>query len=74
MFWSRRRDLGWWIVAVNQVGSVLFMVAAIASFVRPSSGDEVAVGIANWGTLTGALCFAIAGVMQEFERPAPAPG
>ena len=38
----------------------------------PSSaadGDMLAVGIANWGTLTGALCFAVAGVMQEFERP-----
>ena len=70
LFWSRRRDLGWWIVSVNQLGSALFLVAAIASFVRPSSGDELAVGIANWGTLTGALCFAIAGVMQEFERPA----
>jgi hypothetical protein len=68
-FW-RRRDLGWWIVAVNQVGSVLFMVSAIASFVRPSTGDELAVGVANWGTLTGALCFAIAGAMQEFEHPA----
>jgi hypothetical protein len=68
-FW-RRRDLGWWIVAVNQVGSILFMVSAIAAFVRPSTGDELAVGVANWGTLTGALCFAIAGVMQEFEHPA----
>lgn len=68
-FW-RRRDLGWWIVAVNQLGSVLFMVSAIASFVRPSTGAQLAVGIANWGTLTGALCFAIAGVMQEFEHPA----
>jgi len=68
---GRRRDLGWWIVVVNQLGSVLFMVAAVAAFVRPSSGDELAVGIANWGTLSGALCFAIAGVMQEFERPEP---
>lgn len=62
-------ELGWWIVLVNQLGSVLFMVSAVASFVSPSSGEELAVGIANWGTLTGALCFAIAGVMQEFERP-----
>ncbi|HEY8083409.1 MAG TPA: hypothetical protein VIE64_07635 [Solirubrobacterales bacterium] len=69
----RRRDLGWWIVAVNQLGSVLFMVSAIASFVRPSTGDELAVGIANWGTLTGALCFAVGGVLQEFERPSPGP-
>lgn len=70
-FWRvwRRRDLGWWIIAVNQLGSVLFMISAVASFVRPSSGDMVATGIANWGTLTGALCFAIAGLMQEFEHP-----
>jgi len=62
----RRRD--WWIVAVNQLGSLLFMVAAVASFVR-ADGDMIAIGIANWGTLTGALCFAIAGVVQEFEHP-----
>ncbi|HVQ59267.1 MAG TPA: hypothetical protein VMS60_10235 [Solirubrobacterales bacterium] len=67
-FW-RRRDLGWWIVAANQLGSVLFMVSAVASFVRPSTGDALATGIANWGTLTGALCFAVAGLMQEFEHP-----
>jgi hypothetical protein len=69
---GHRADLGWWIAVVNQVGSALFMVAAIAAFARPSTGDELAVGIANWGTLTGALCFAMAGVMQEFERPATA--
>jgi hypothetical protein len=66
---GRRADLGWWIAVVNQAGSVLFMVAAVAAFVRPSTGDELAVGVANWGTLTGALCFAVAGAMQEFERP-----
>lgn len=70
-FWRvwRRRDLGWWIIAVNQLGSVLFMISAVASFVRPSSGDALSTGIANWGTLTGALCFAVAGLMQEFEHP-----
>jgi hypothetical protein len=65
----RPRDLGWWIVATNQLGSVLFVIAAIASFVH-RDGDLLAAGVANWGTLTGALCFALAGVMQEFERPA----
>jgi hypothetical protein len=70
-FWRiwRRRDLGWWIIAVNQLGSILFMISAVATFVRPSSGDMLAIGIANWGTLTGALCFAAAGLMQEFEHP-----
>lgn len=67
-FWVNR-DLGWWIVAVNQVGSILFMVSAVASFVRPSTGDALAIGVANWGTLSGALCFAVAGLMQELEHP-----
>lgn len=69
----RPRELGWRIVATNQLGSILFMVAAVASFIH-RDGDMIAVGIANWGTLTGALCFAVAGVMQEFERPAGGPG
>jgi hypothetical protein len=64
----RPRDPGWRIVAVNQLGSLLFMVSAVASLVR-AEGDMIAVGVANWGTLTGALCFAVAGLMQEFERP-----
>jgi hypothetical protein len=66
---GRRTDLGWWIAVVNQVGSALFMVAAIAAFVRPTSGDELAVGIANWATFSGAACFAAAGAMQEFGTP-----
>jgi hypothetical protein len=66
---GRDTALSWWIAVVNQVGSALFMAAAIAAFVRPSSGDELAVGVANWSTFAGAACFAAAGVMQMFERP-----
>lgn len=66
----RRRDLGWGIVAVNQVGSILFMVSALAAFIRPVTGSAVNIAVANWGTLTGAICFAIGGVMQAFETPA----
>ena len=65
----RRRDLGWAIVAINQVGSILFMVSALAAFIRPVTGSEVNVDVANWGTLTGAACFAIGGVIQAFETP-----
>jgi hypothetical protein len=65
----RRRDLGWAIVAVNQIGSILFMVSALAAFTRPVTGSAVNVDVANWGTLTGALCFAIGGVMQAFDTP-----
>jgi hypothetical protein len=74
--WRQRRQgaaperLEWSVALINQLGSILFMVAAIAAFLRPATGDELAVGIANWGTLTGALCFAVAGAVQELERPA----
>ena len=69
-FVQRLKDLGWWIVAVNQVGSVLFFLAGLAAFVRPATDQSWNVGIVNWGTFLGALCFAVAGVMQLFERPA----
>ncbi|MEU7726611.1 hypothetical protein AB0B78_15405 [Streptomyces sp. NPDC040724] len=65
----RSRSLGWWIVAVNQLGSVLFMVSALAAFTRPATESLVNTDIANWGTLTGALCFSLGGVLQAFERP-----
>jgi len=68
-WWRLRGEgLGWWIVFVNQVGSVLFMVSGVASFVR-ADGDMIAVGIANWGTFGGAVCFAVAGFMQFYEPP-----
>ncbi|MER6550655.1 hypothetical protein ABZ516_07200 [Streptomyces sp. NPDC019826] len=63
------RDLGWWIVAVNQLGSALFMASALADFTRPATGSVLNIDIANWGTLTGALCFSVGGVLQFFEHP-----
>src|SRR5436190_3745656 len=48
----RRRDLGWSIVAINQVGSILFMVSALAAFVRPAISSEINVAVANWRPLT----------------------
>ncbi|MER6788488.1 hypothetical protein ABT330_28410 [Streptomyces sp. NPDC000658] len=64
----RIHDLGPWIVAVNQLGSVLFMVSALAAYTRPATGSLVNADIANWGTLTGALCFSLAGVLQLGEH------
>lgn len=68
-WWRLRGEgLGWWIVFVNQIGSVLFMASGIASFVR-ADGDMIAVALANWGTFGGAACFAVAGAMQFYEPP-----
>jgi hypothetical protein len=68
-----RADLGWWVAALNQIGSVLFFVSGVAAFIRPETSMVVNEEIANWGTLLGALCFAIGGVVQAFERPSGSP-
>ncbi|MBL1110633.1 hypothetical protein JK361_39885 [Streptomyces sp. 5-8] len=65
----RPHSLGWWIVAVNQFGSVLFMISALAAYTRPATGSLLSADVANWGTLTGALCFSAAGVLQLHEHP-----
>jgi hypothetical protein len=62
-------DLGWWITAVNQLGSALFMVAALAAYTRPATGSLINADSANWGTFTGALCFSCGGILQHYERP-----
>lgn len=73
-FCVRRRELGWWIAALNQFGSYLFLASALAAFINPETSNEVNEAIANWGTFGGALCFAAGGVLQAFERPAASPG
>jgi len=65
-------DLDWWVVSVNQVGSILFFLAGLAAFIRPATSAEVDAGLVNWGTFAGAACFAIGGVIQVFDKPAPA--
>lgn len=63
------RDLTWWVVATNQIGSVLFFLAGVAAFTRPATSNALDAGLVNWGTFAGALCFAAGGVMQVLERP-----
>lgn len=63
-------DVDWWVVAVNQFGSILFFLAGIAAFIRPATSTELDAALVNWGTFTGAVCFAIGGVIQTFAKPA----
>ncbi len=56
-YWSwRPRDLTWWIAAINMLGSIFFMISALAAFVLPGGG-AVDPLVANLGTLGGAVCF-----------------
>ena len=69
--WRIVNDLGWWVVGVNQLGSILFFLAGIAAFTRPATSTALDLGLVNWGTFSGAVCFAVGGVLQLFERPQP---
>jgi hypothetical protein len=53
-------DRPWWVATLNMLGSVLFMAAAIASFVLPDDGSLLDATVANTGTSLGALCFLVA--------------
>ncbi len=68
-----RRDVSWRIVAVNLAGSIAFMVAAIAAFVNPSTGELLDASLANGATCTGALCFFWGARLLLAELPAASP-
>ena len=59
----------WWVAVVNQLGSVLFILAGVAAYVRPATSEPVNVGLVNWGTFAGAVCFAVAGIAQMWPAP-----
>ena len=55
--WSwRPRSVTWWIAVINLLGSVFFMISALAAFVLPPA-EMAAPLLANGGTFAGALCF-----------------
>lgn len=58
-----QKDPAWRMAAVNLTGCVLFGIAAIASYVVPSTGSALALAPANWGTALGGLCFFIGAVL-----------
>jgi len=47
----------WWIAALNYLGSIFFMVSALAAFTLPTTGDVVNITLVNAGTFLGAVCF-----------------
>ena len=53
----RRDDADWWIAGLNYVGSIFFMLSAIASFTLQTTGEALNTTIVNTGTFLGAVCF-----------------
>jgi len=64
-FWRLQlRALPWWIAWLNMLGSVAFMVSAIAGFVVPSTDTVLDLLLDNAGTLIGAVCFLVAAALM----------
>ncbi len=70
-FWCwKKQDLTWWIVIINFIGCVAFMIAAFMSFVRP---DPLFDNLATWATiftLIGAICFFVGAYLMWPEMAA----
>jgi len=64
-FWSLQpNQLSWWIVIINLLGSIAFMLAAAFSFILPSGGGVEWLWGANFFTLLGAVCFLVASYLM----------
>jgi hypothetical protein len=57
------RNVSWWIVVINLLGSILFGLSAIGAYVLPSTGEAVNLTLDNAGTALGGLCFLIGAVL-----------
>jgi hypothetical protein len=63
-----RDDERWWIAALNYGGSIWFMVAALASFVLPTTGEIVNIRLVNGGTFVGAVGFFVGAYLLLPQR------
>jgi NADH:ubiquinone oxidoreductase subunit H len=73
----RPRSFTWWIAWLNMIGSILFMISALATYVLPSTGELINSRFSIIGTLLGAHCFLLGAVLmfpawrQAVRAPAP---
>ena len=65
---QRSRDSA--IATLNLVGSIAFGIAAVASYVVPSSGNALDLAWANLFTALGGVCFLAGSVLLLPRRPA----
>lgn len=76
-YWSwQPRSLSWWIAAINMLGSVFFMLSAVASAVEPGL-IVLAPWLASFGTFAGAVCFLVGAYLlipELFETQVSQPG
>ena len=73
-YWCwRLHNISWWIVMVNLLGSIAFMVSAVFAVVLPDSANLDALWIVNLSTCIGAVCFLVGAylLLPEMARQVP---
>lgn len=58
------RQAGWRIAWLNMVGSIAFMLSAIAAWVDPNTSVEIDPAVAASATFVGAVCFLVGAVLM----------
>ncbi len=67
-WWSwRPRSLAWWIVMVNFLGCVAFMISAVFAFVPPAGPSADIVTLSTAFTLVGSLGFLVGALLSVPE-------
>jgi hypothetical protein len=66
----KTRDVSWWVVTINMLGSVAFGISAVYAIVLPGSGDLLNADAVNAWTLLGAVCFLVGAylLLPELRR------
>ncbi|WP_319517456.1 hypothetical protein [uncultured Martelella sp.] len=62
-----RRELGWWIAAINLIGCIAFMIASTIAYVPRHGISDVVMDISNANLWLGAFCFALAAALSMRE-------
>jgi hypothetical protein len=68
------RNLSWWIVSVNLMGSIAFGISAMAAFVLPTTDQLFNVFSANLFTFIGGVCFFVGAFLllpeiKQLDKP-----
>ena len=69
----RPEELDWWIVAINFLGCVFFMISACLAFVPPGGIGAGALALSTEFLWAGAVCFFVGAVLLVVEAGAEPP-
>ena len=68
----RQTSSDWWMAGLNYMGSIFFMLSALAAYFLETTGEVVNITLVNVGTFLGAVCFFLGAylLLPQHELPA----